>query len=304
MGVFKKIKKNNGERFAKTIRNYHNGIFEIPNVVDIVKHAGRGQEDAESILPYLMTLLTEDAQEAAEAVCPFKLLDEAGYDAYHADTLKKQNAIKKYFKKDEELCTFRDSSRFKNYFMINCVKKNVDEIKREDFVGKEKREDEYGTSVISIQIAKRGGFISIKNRYNHKVPNCDNTFGSNPDNIIQGLSAALQAYFNVSFSSTSKVPDGFVLVGRRVVKVNYEIDGVFFGDYCYVENGELVEMGEHEYLFDYMIFDAQKKVFRHVVTNDCNEDFVRAFNGAYGGSKTVHVTKHCIYDGETLLVGV
>lgn len=36
------IKKQNGERFAKAIRNYDNGIFDVPNIDKIVKYAGRG----------------------------------------------------------------------------------------------------------------------------------------------------------------------------------------------------------------------------------------------------------------------
>ena len=31
------IKKQNGERFAKAIRNYDNGIFDIPDLDKIVK---------------------------------------------------------------------------------------------------------------------------------------------------------------------------------------------------------------------------------------------------------------------------
>ena len=42
--VFERIKKQNGERFAKAIRAYDNGIFDIPDIVDIVKYAGREAE--------------------------------------------------------------------------------------------------------------------------------------------------------------------------------------------------------------------------------------------------------------------
>lgn len=299
---FNKIKKQNGEEFAKILRNYHNGIFEIPDVVSIVKHAGRGK-DAERILSYLVNLLSAEADKEEKPGDPFELLSQAGYDAYYADTLEKQNAISKHFEKDEELCTFRDSSRFQNYYIINAVKKNVSEIRRKDFIGKEKREDEYGTSVISIQVAKRGGFISIKNRYNHKVENCDNTFKSNPDNIIQGLSQAIQAHFDVKFSSVNNhLPDDYVLAGKQLVKVNQEIEGVYFGDHAFVKNGALVEMKEHEYLFDYFIFNAQTKTFTNVL--DIQDSFPEVFNGAYGGSPTVYVKDHCIYDGDIMLVGV
>ncbi|MBD5398440.1 hypothetical protein HDR60_05710, partial [bacterium] len=41
VSVYDIIKKQNGEHFAKAIRNYNNGIFEIPDIVNIVKYSGR-----------------------------------------------------------------------------------------------------------------------------------------------------------------------------------------------------------------------------------------------------------------------
>ena len=51
--MFDIIKKQNGETFAKAIRNYDNGIFDIPNLDKIVKYAGR---QAEPIMTYLVSL--------------------------------------------------------------------------------------------------------------------------------------------------------------------------------------------------------------------------------------------------------
>ena len=70
---------------------------------------------------------------------------------------------------------------------IFAVKKNAEEIKREDFESP-KREDEYGTSVMSIQFSKKGRCtVSIKNRYNHTVNNPDATYGNDLDRITFGL---------------------------------------------------------------------------------------------------------------------
>ncbi len=231
--VYEQIKKQNGEDFAQAIRSYDNGIFDVPNIVDIVKYAG---QEAEPILLYLTSLKNIKIKEVAEPQDPFVLLEQAGYDAYYADTLEKQNAIEKYFatREDlerleidipsddgEKLCTFRDRHRFEDYYIINAVRKDVDLIKREDYAGIEKREDPYGTSVISIQIKKKGGFISIKNRYNHTVDSCDNTFDSNPDNIIEGLSVALKKYFNVDFSSQKvALPSRYTIMNNQIVYYN------------------------------------------------------------------------------------
>ena len=200
--AYKKIKKQNGERFARCLRDHHNGLLEIEGIADIVKHAGR---KAEPLLPYLMSLMSanDDRAQQQEPGCPFKLLEEAGYDAFYADTLEKQNSIMPYFNQNERLCTFNDASRHKNYYIVHAVKKDVDSILRDTFNGRGERQDEYGTSVISIQIRKDGSFISIKNRYNHTVSGCDNTFDSNPDNIIEGLSAAFKKHFDVEFEATS-----------------------------------------------------------------------------------------------------
>ena len=47
--VFDRIKNQNGEKFAKEIRDYHGGILEIPNIVKIVKYAGT---EAQPIMEY------------------------------------------------------------------------------------------------------------------------------------------------------------------------------------------------------------------------------------------------------------
>lgn len=237
------IKKQNGEHFAKAIRNYDNGIFDIPNIDKIVKYAGR---DAEPILNYLISLKDITIEEYGVHMDPITLLDKAGYNAYVADTLEKQNAIKQYFAPDEELCTFHDPSRFQRYHIINAVRKDVDKIKRGN---PPQRDDEYGTSVISIQILKTGGFISIKNRYNHTVDNCDNTLNSNPDNIIKGLSDAIRHHFDVDFSSQKiQLPDGYVLIGKQICKYDYELNNVYFCNGFYIKDGNVIEINHDSQL--------------------------------------------------------
>lgn len=230
------IKKQNGERFAQTIRNFHSGIFDVPNIDRIVQYAGL---DAKPILKYLVSLNNPKTIKQDAHQDPIELLDKAGYDAYIADTLEKQNAIEKYFAPTEKLCTFDDPDRFKNYYIINAVRKDVNQIKRDDFK-KPQREDKYGTSVLSIQVLKTGGFISIKNRYNHTVENPDNTFNSNPDNIIMGLSDAISHYFNVDFSGSWRhLPDGFVLIGNQICKFTKEFNNVYIAPNFYIKDGKI-----------------------------------------------------------------
>ena len=260
--IFEQIKKQNGETFAKSIRNYDNGIFDIRGIVDIVKYAGR---DAEPIMNYLISLKGIKIEEQGAYEDPIKLLDRAGYDAYYADTLEKQNAIEKYYAKGEHLCTFGDPTRFKRYYIINAVRKDVDKIRREDFRGKEKRDDfeehGYGTSVLSIQMRKEGGFISIKNRYNHTVGNPDNTLNSNPDNIIKGLSESLKNFFNVDFSAQRVcIPGNYRIVNNQIIRYNFERNNVYFGSDFYVKNGVIHELDKSkEIMLDMYILNLKDK---------------------------------------------
>ncbi len=254
------IKRQNGETFAQTIRQFDSGIFDIPNLPQLLKFAGR---DATPILNFLESLkLSQLGASGFENKDAIELLSLAGYNAFYADSLEKQNAIQKYFAKGEELCTFKDERRYKNYYIIHAVKKNVDEIKRADFVGREDREDEYGTSVISIQIAKGSHFIKICNRYNHTVVAPDNTFYSNPDNIIVGLTQALEKMFcvNLQVHQQMYVPDHFIYQDGRLYRINFEKDNIYFGDGFYFENGVLKELQkDYQILIETSLLDLKKK---------------------------------------------
>ncbi len=292
------IKKQNGEHFAKAIRNYNNGIFEIPNLDKIVKYAGR---DAEPIMNFLVSLLDIKIEEHTVHADPIKLLEMAGYNAFIADTLEKQNSIIGYYAPGEELCTFRDEDRYKRFHIIHAVKKNAKQIKRENFKNPD-RQDEYGTSVISIQILKNGGFISIKNRYNHSVQNPDSTFNSNPDNIIPGLSDALKHYFNVDFASQkTTVPNGYMMFGGQIIKYNFELENTYIGDGFYIKNGSnkitLIDPSTQVQM-DYFILDLKAKKLLN--PSGIYDSFCDIFNEVLRGCKKLTIKKDadkqiCIY---------
>jgi hypothetical protein len=218
-----------------------------------VKHAGR---DAEECLNYLTSL--KDIQIKEKQVQFFgDLLDTAGYNWIIADTQEKQDEIKKYFASGEELCTF-GTNRYQKYHIVNVWKKDVDSIKREETPV---RDGPYGTSVMSIQISKNGGFISIKNRYNHTVACCDNTLNSNPDNIIDGLAYALKNHFNVDFSSQRcEILGNYHIICNQILKYNYEINGCFIGETAFIKDGKLVEIDKGtELILDYFLLNLNTK---------------------------------------------
>lgn len=301
--AYKKIKKHNGEAFAQTLRNYHNGLLEIEGIDQIVRHAGR---DASELLPYLMSLLSSNENQKNEKPQdPFVLLDQAGYDAFYADTPDLQNSIKKYFKEGELLCTFNDAARCKEYHIVHAVKKDVDKIKRADFEGHERRQDAYGTSVISIQMLRNGGFISIKNRYNHTVKGCDNTFNSNPDNIIDGLSISLQRHFKVKFKAKRKdFPEGFALLGDQVLKYHKETNNFYYGDQAWGKDGVIYEVNRAagDALFDGFLFDNKNKVLKRIDPQD-GDKFANDFNDCYGGNRKLNVKDGNLFLDDVMLIG-
>lgn len=133
-----------------------------------------------------------------------EIMDEAGYILYpECKTEKEIQAFEKYYAPGEELCTF-NGGRLAIARVWFAVKKNVDEIKRQDFTDPQ-RQDQYGTSVISIQFTRgRTSYLSIKNRYNHTVNNPDATFGNNLDNIAEGLTDAFVQEYNITLIDVRK----------------------------------------------------------------------------------------------------
>ena len=151
---------------------------------------------------------------------------------------------------------------------------------------------------------KSGGFISIKNRYNQKVSGCDNTFNSNPDNIIDGLSASLKDYFNVDFTvKDSPLPDGFVLIGQQILKYHTERNNIYYGDNVWVENGvvHVVNRSIGDALFGEFLFDNKTKTLQKIDPN-LTDDFAEDFNRFLGGNNSIHVQKGNLILNDDILI--
>lgn len=283
--VFKQLKKQNGEHVAKVVRDAV--LLGVPNIVHLLEFAGNDPENIERLVPYIHENFVEKLKPTVHTdQDPITLLKSAHYNAFVVKTLKQQNSIKKYFRKREELCTFRDSNRYKNYYMIHAVKENADKI--QPFPNPQ-REDEYGTSVISIQIAKDNDFISIKNRYNDglKEQNPDATFDNNPDNIVPGLTDSLKKYFHKDFtvSTNIELPNKYIRVNNQLVYYNYELDNIYYGSDYYVKYGYIVKLNtDHQIMMDHIILDTQTKQIKILSYNWGTPDaespvFAEAFNG-------------------------
>ena len=214
---------------------------------------------------------------------PFELLDDAGYKLYECKTIDEVESFKKFYAKNEELCTFK-GNRLKKCHVFFAVKKNINDIVRS---ADPKREDEYGTSVISIQFSKGDiNTLSIKNRYNHTVKNPDATFGNNLDNIIPGLTDSFTKKYNFNIISNKGKLDITHLDYKQAndykfYPYNYEYNNIYYGmNNTIIDNGRLIDTYSDRsryIIIDYFILDlSEKKMFLY--DESISDSFINSFN--------------------------
>lgn len=304
--VFKQIKKQNGEAVAKVLRS--EVLLDIPNLAHMLEFAGNNPDMIKALVPVIREIYkNKNTAEYHTDKSPLALLDEAGYDAFVVTTQQQKNSIKKYYRPGEEICTLSDPERHIKYHVIHAIKRGADKIKPSK---NPEREDEYGTSVISIQIAKTGGFISIKNRYNHTVNNPDATFNNNPDNIIPGLSTSLKKYFNVNFNtSQSEMPDNFRILHDQFVYFNYEVNNTYFGPDYYFSGSTITKLNtDYEVMMDYYILNIKTGTVQDIA--GLNDSTYKIFQDIFRNKKiTVRTSpnnKHerMIYADDTHVLSV
>ncbi|MBE6149522.1 MAG: hypothetical protein E7170_02225 [Firmicutes bacterium] len=181
-----------------------------------------------------------------------ELIAKAGYDLYQCFTEDDIQSFKKYYANGEELCTF-NGGRLDRCIVFFAVKKNVDEIKREDFKNPQ-RQDLYGTSVISIQFTRdKSHTLSIKNRYNHKVASPDATFSNNLDEIIPGLTYAFEKEYEMEQTKTDiarfELPGHVLADDGKYYPYNFEYNNIY---YCpnniIIDNFEVKRFDQEKYL--------------------------------------------------------
>lgn len=155
---------------------------------------------------------------------------KAGYDTVIFDDKEKIAGCKKYYAAGEVICTYNNlSGRMSQYHMLVAIKKDIDKIQRSKTP---QREDEYGTSILNIQIAKNGSHMSIKNRYNHTVNECDSTLNNNLDLLVPGLQAKVLGYYNIaSLNKNKNYYKDIIKINGVYLKYITEVENVYFGNF-------------------------------------------------------------------------
>ena len=244
----KRIKKMYGEKFMHLCRSIFPTLLEKEGLViklleenfatnsrslydDIVKN--HLEEEFKDFI-FSKVDVEKKEIEIIEKRSPYELLEEAGYELHECITEEEIQSYKRYYKKGEELCTFH-GGRLERCIVFWAVKTDADEIRREDF-NNPQREDEYGTSVMSIQfIRSENSTVSIKNRYNHTVNNPDATYGNDLNKIIPGLEesfAELLSGRGLKLNSQNKeafeIPGYVVANDGNYYKYNMELNGLYY----------------------------------------------------------------------------
>lgn len=228
---------------------------------------------------FIYSFLNEDEVIENSKKTPKELFEEEGYDFYKCKTEEDIQKFKKYYARGEELCTFK-GKRLDKCYVFFVVKKNVDEIKRENFKNPI-REDEYGTSVMSIQFTKdEAHTLSIKNRYNHALleGNPDATYRNNLENIAPGLTKSFEnTYGLVQFNpNTNFEMKNYVRAkDGKFYKYNYEINNIYYcTDNIIIDNFEVKKLPKERYIvMDYFILDMKDKKIT-LYDESLNDSFV------------------------------
>lgn len=287
------LKRHYGENFAHLCRRLFPTLLQQEGLVSkiISDRFGPSRSLYEDVLPVLEDFkayiygfadVEKEKPVMRQTKTPQQIMDEAGYILFpECKTEEDVQAFKKYYAEGEKLCTFWGGRL--NYCRVwFAVKKNVSQIKRKNFPHPQ-RQDEYGTSVISIQFSRgNNSTVSIKNRYNHTVSNPDATFDNNLDNIAAGLEQAFMDTYHIPLLggkfTAFQLPNYRLGDDGRFYKVNLELN-----DFCFCENnvylrhGEVKKFDKARYILaENYAFDKQKNKVFPILRYEDDDTFVES----------------------------
>lgn len=265
---FSSILEKRGCLFSLLIQKFYPSKFLYDDLVD--NHLLLSFRD------YIFSLVgvveTNLLSFSSKVPSPEVLLRSVGYLLFFCQTEEEIQRFKKYYHPMEQLCTF-SGGRLESNYVFFAVREDVDSIRREDFPFP-RREDAYGTSVISIQFTRdEFHHLSIKNRYNHRVENPDATFSNCLDNIVLGLAESFYQYYHLRPKVGQvffEIPGYVLACDERFYKYNQEVGNIY---YC--PNNIVIRNFKPQrldpsccLLFDNFILDFSKKLLFSVDQED------------------------------------
>ena len=295
----KKIKRIYGEKFSRLCRELFPQILDQEGaLLKILQEKfsrncntlcesieeNELKEDFKDLIYSAFDNGREEEDKNEDSRTPYEILDEAGYELHECLTEEDIQGYSKYYDEDEVLCTIYNGGRLNSRVCFWAVKKDVDQIEREDFEYP-KKDDEYSTSVLAIQFDKQPkSRVEIISRYNHTVPNPNCTLNNNLDNIAEGLQESFAKLLeergyslNAKETKEFEIPGYTLTSDGKYYKYNLEIDGKY---YCpgniVIENGIAKEIGNPEevILCDYFKIDLKNKTVDSLIGNLKVDSFV------------------------------
>ena len=266
------LKKKYGENFSKLCRELFSSILEnegelVSIITSLFKESHFLYDDLITYdrIKSFQRLVMNKYNKKLDSVIdtektPYELFKEQGYTLKECLTNEEILSYKKYYAKGEELCTF-NGNRLKTNRVFFAVKDNALEIKRKS---EPQREDEYGTSVLSLQFTLDTNYLSIKNRYNHTVKNSDATYQNNLENIAEGLTYSFEKYLGIKQSNAQgdfEIPNYVRTADGKYYRYNFEVNNKYYcPDNIIIDSFNEVSFPKEKYiLFDVFLLDLVDK---------------------------------------------
>lgn len=273
--------KNNSENYAKMMRDNFPLAYENDNLNKILDEVVFDDEKTifattlkeknkiQDFKNYIYSLMWEEEKSIEINKSPAELLDLVWYNFYICKDKKDVSQFRKYYREWEVICTFNDIEwRLSRYHIFWIVKKDIDSIQHQ--WSNRNRQDIYWTSCCSIQINKKNNSdISIKNRYNHWVNNCDATFSNNLDNIVEWLTKAINKEFDLKTEKKSNFElDKFIHKDWKFIFFTKEINNIYYGINKYYKDWKIVMLDKNTHiLVDYFVIDIKNKKIQIIDTS-------------------------------------
>jgi hypothetical protein len=287
----KNIKNKIGEKAAQYLERNFSADFLSENLPKIFGNLQDIREIPSLEWPNIKILLNKLDEEKGEIAPPKKtakqMLDEAGFDL--DDQIEKKSDYMKYSKfygGKQKLCKFDAYDATERYSRIFWItRKGFENLTP---FSEPKRQDEYGTSCMSIAISiDLKNIAQICNRYNHLVSGCDNTYNSNLDQIVVGLTEAFNADYGLSLKKSNSIEfENFYTHDQKYFHYFREINGIKIGknviDGVYFDPSQYI-------IFENYILDLKNKKIKNVLSS--TDSFVDLISARLDRGDKVEIRK-------------